>query len=336
MNIATSENSCNEMLRMFHELCKWLGVPLADEKTVWATTMIIFLGIPMDGTLHLLALPLAKIEAAEYQLKLMIEKKEVQVKQIQKLIGLLNFLHKAIFPGRAFTRRMYSKIARIEQDSKFKPHHHIHLDIEFKEDCKMWLSFLTKARNNVTTYCRPFTDLHAATYAVELGFFTDSSVVETLGFGGVCDRNWFWGQWERNFIRKNTPSKAYLELYAVCIGVYIWAERFRNLRLMLHCDNISVVEMINQTASKCKRCMRLIHLIVLKCLEFNFRLYSVYVKSAKNDLADSLSRLQFDRFKKLTENKRMQLHAEPLPKQLWPLSRIWDSEWFNCIDEVSS
>ena len=82
--------------------------------------------------------------------------------------------------------------------------------------------------------------------------------------------------------------------------------------------------------------MRLIHLIVLKCLEFNFRLYSVYVKSAKNDLADSLSRLQFDRFKKLTENKWMQLHAEPLPKQLWPLSRIWDSEWFNCIDEVSS
>ena len=39
-------------------------------------------------------------------------------------------------------------------------------------------------------------DLHAIIYTSEVGFYTDSSAAETLGFGGVCGKAWFWGKWE--------------------------------------------------------------------------------------------------------------------------------------------
>ena len=92
----------------------------------------------------------------------------------------------------------------------------------------------------------------------------------------------------------------------------------------MHCDNIAVVHMINNTTSSCPHCMHLIRLLVLRSLQFNFRLFATYVSTKSNDLADSLSRLQFQRFNKLGGD-RMNKHPETLPSELWPVSKIWNT-----------
>ena len=51
---------CNMMVIRFEELCEYLGVPFASEKTVWATTCIVFLGILLDGERLILSLPVEK------------------------------------------------------------------------------------------------------------------------------------------------------------------------------------------------------------------------------------------------------------------------------------
>ena len=254
LKVATTRTDCEKILTTFHELCGQLGVPLALEKVIWSTTRVVFLGILLDGKLYLLALPAEKIDRAVYLLKLFLSKKKAMVKQIQKLAGLLNFLQKAICPGRAFTRRMYAKISvdMTPEKRKLLLHHHVSLDKEFRSDCLTWLHFLTKSDNEITKFCRPFMDLDKVVKAEDLRFFTDSSACETLGFGGVCQQEWFWGKWEPWYINTNEPSIAYLELYAVCIGLYIWSHKFANLRILLHCDNLSVVAMINKTTSGCK------------------------------------------------------------------------------------
>ena len=114
---------------------------IGERKTVWATIRIVFLGILLDGHFHILALPEEKITKAVYLLKLVLSKKKAMVKQIQKLTGLLNFLPCAIYPGRAFTRWMYAKIAGVTEKNSLKPLHHISLDTEFRQDCYTWLSF---------------------------------------------------------------------------------------------------------------------------------------------------------------------------------------------------
>ena len=77
----------------------------------------------------ILAIPEEKNKAI-YALKKMINKRKATVKELQSLCGYLNFLNKAILPGRAFTRHMYSKYA-VHWDDKpgkkkqLKPYHHI-------------------------------------------------------------------------------------------------------------------------------------------------------------------------------------------------------------------
>ena len=113
LNITLSKEACNLMLQKFHELCSELQVPLAKEKTVWASMLVVFLGILLDGDRKLLALPLEKIDKAIYQLKMLLTKKKITVQDVQSLVGLLNFMGRAVVPGRAFTRRMYAKITSI-------------------------------------------------------------------------------------------------------------------------------------------------------------------------------------------------------------------------------
>ena len=109
--IALAMIDCNEKLSIFLDICKKIGVPIAEEKTEWATVtaLIIFLGILLDGKSLTLSIPLEKRNRAVKMLQFIKDKKKATVKELQVLCGYLNFLCKAIFPGRPFVRRMYAK-----------------------------------------------------------------------------------------------------------------------------------------------------------------------------------------------------------------------------------
>ena len=166
--------------------------------------------------------------------------------------------------------------------------------------------------------------------AKELDLYSDSSANGKLGFGGFFNFRWFFGQWEPGFIKTFKPSIQYLELYAVCMAVFIWIRHFENVRLVLHCDNLSVVGMLNSTTSGCKHCMILLRKLMIKCLEHNTRIFAVHVESSKNYISDSLSRLQFTRFIRLTKNRKPKMDSLPmqLSEELWPLTKIWKSKWY--------
>ena len=77
----------------------------------WADVFMTFLGVLMDGKRHLLAVPEQKITKAINIISRILSKKKATVKELQSMTGLLNFLNRAIVPGRAFTRRMYAKFS---------------------------------------------------------------------------------------------------------------------------------------------------------------------------------------------------------------------------------
>ena len=79
----------------------------------------------------------------------------------------------------------------------------------------------------------------------DLNFYTDASKNKYFGAGGYCDKSWYMVFWDKYFIEKYDPSIGYLELYAVTVAVVLWIERFKNRRVAIFCDNMSVVNMIN-------------------------------------------------------------------------------------------
>ena len=127
------------------------------------------------------------------------------------------------------------------------------------------------------------------------------------------------------------PSIEYLELFAVTAAVLSWIHKFKNKRVILFCDNRSVVDMINNTSSSCKNCMVLIRMIVLKGLIENVRVFARHVEGVKNELADSLSRNKIEYFKELSNHLGRTWDEKPttVPEQLWPISKIWKLEFIS-------
>ena len=173
---------CQLLMDRFREICHKIGVPIAHEKTVEPCRRLVFLGILLLGDLKLLSIPIEKKEKALKMLDCMLSRKKATVKQIERLMRVLNFLTRAIFPGRAFTRRIYVKISKEENNNyKLRSYHHINLDAEFRKDRLVWKQFLE--RRDLTPICRPFMDLSKVLVASELKFFSDASSGESKGFG---------------------------------------------------------------------------------------------------------------------------------------------------------
>ena len=227
----------------------------------------------------------------------MIDNRKATAKQMERLAGFLNFLNRAIVPGRAFTRRMYAKFIGIKE--KLKPHYQITIDREFKEDCKAWITFLTEMME--MTVCRPFIDIENSLNAKELGFFTDALKNFELGFGCLFNDNWCYKQWEQGFIQAHEKLiyMEFLELYALCVGVFTWIDQLTviNKWIIVFCDNLSVVNMINHTTSGSKFCMTLIWKFILKSFKYNLRIFAHHIKGKHNVLSDSLSRLKVNKFR---------------------------------------
>ena len=336
--IQRTKQACNAMVRRFLSLCQYICLPVVLEKTEWATTRITFLGVLLDGERFCLAIPEDKRVQAFHMVMEMKDRKKATVKQLQRLAGLLNFLCKAIHPGRPFIRHMYAKfsktvdlknigglgpLTRKQERLNFLKHfHHVRLDSEFKHDCEVWGTFLT----NQYAVVRPMIDLDANTvHATKLQFFMDASLSEAKGFGCYFAGSWTFGKWEPGFIRHCKPSIAYVELFALVAGILMWQDKLQNCRIQIFCDNQTVRSNVNNLTAGCKNSMYLIRLLTLNNLQFNRRVFVEYIETRKNSVADALSRLQLKRF--FREARKLNDYVQPtpckLPGAIWPISKIW-------------
>ena len=314
---------CNRIMRTFIKVCHEINFPVEEDKTEWAVNILTFLGILLNGRTFTLMVPNNKRWKAINILTKFCSQKKVTVKDVEILTRTLNFLSRAIILGRVFTRHLYSKLEGKTTTSKgvqLKHFHHVYVDKEIKNDCDTWIKFLL----NQTAVNRPFVDLEMETRAEDIQFFTDSSRNPNLGFGCFFGKNrsWTFGRWETRFVQEMQPSIAYLELFALCVGVFCWREELANMTIFLHCDNEAVVNMVNNCSSKCRNCMYLLRMLTLNNLLYNRRVKVIYVSSKNNLLADSLSRQDLKKFF-IRAPRNIWKYLAELPSELWPLSKIW-------------
>ena len=146
--VALLKLMCNNQVKEFLQVCEEIAFPVSLKKTFWASTMLVFLGLLIGTIGQCVCIPVDKIQKAKDLIEsiLMKKSKKVTLNQLQKVCGFLNFLGRCVIPGRAFTRRLY----RYTANDKLKPHHHIKVNVEMREDLKMWLTFLQPP----TAFCR--------------------------------------------------------------------------------------------------------------------------------------------------------------------------------------
>ena len=307
------KTECNKQVMVFLNVCKNIQFPVSLEKTFWACTRLVFLGLMLDTVEQTVSLPREKVNKAMNLIDQFLGSRKVTVFQVQQLCSVLNFMCKCIVPGRTFLHRLYS-IA----PSCLKSHHHVSIKTENKLDLQMWQHFLQYP----AIYKRPFIDMCNLITSEDIGMYSDASASLTKGgFGAFCGANWISQKWDRKFLEACNPSIEYLELYGVAVAVLSWIRLFPNKNLCLYTDNESVKFMINKSSSGCKNCMVLLRLITLECMKCNVRLFALWVDTKTNAKADALSRGDLARFRKIA--KGMNEFPDQVPVSLWPVSKIW-------------
>ena len=246
--------------------------------------------------------------------------RKTTVHELQRLRGFLNFLGRAIVPGRAFTHRMYA----YTKSDTLKSHHHVRVAGELRNNMEMWFSFLSEP----TIFSCPFIDFETTLTAEQTKMFSDASRNFALGFEAICGSSGMFGQWDNEFMKARKPSIEYLELFGVLAGVLTWLHRFHNKRIILFCDNSSMVKMINSTPSSCKQCMILIRQLVLESLKQNTRMFARHLSGKSNYFSDSLSRLDFDTFWRLSDTHNWKFENTPTepPANIWLVSKVWNDQ----------
>jgi hypothetical protein len=287
-----------------------LNIPLNEQKTVLPSTTVLVHGIEVDSINMVARLPTEKLETARNQLITLCHKKKATLKEIQSILGLLNFTCKVIKPGRAFLHRLIDLTIGIT-----KPYHFIKITKEVQSDIRTWLSFLENF-NGTTILTKQLWQ-----NSQQLSLFTDASSLH--GFGIVNGKKWAFGIWDQ--LEKYHIN--ILELYPIVLSVLLWPSELSNKCILFFSDNEAVVQILNSQTCKCHIMMKLVRLFVLQCLSYNILFRLKHIKGKFNTTADLLSRLQ------VMEARRISPHLNHEPVLIphhYKLSQLLSESTSSC------
>ena len=302
-----NSGQCGKLMTIFSQCMQELGVPLAEEKTVGPATILTFLGLEINTQEMVVRLPLQKVQEIMICLNALLHRKRCTLKDMQSLIGMLNFACRAIIPGRPFCRRLINSICGLT-----KPHHHLSLNKGIKQDLRMWKKFFSKF-NGIQVFHDRFWS-----YNEDVQLFSDSAGGSGLGFGIYFAGRWMSEKWPMHWHKSGITSDiTVLELFPIVVSIHTWGEELRNKKICFRSDNMSVCHIINKMTSKSELVMVLIRNLTLKCLQLNIVVKAEHVPGENNAITDALSRFQMDRFRKLAPNA--DLKPCVLDPQLWQI-----------------
>ena len=299
--VGATREECESSMRHFMAMCEAFGIPIATEKTEGPVPTITFLGLEIDAAALRVRVPRTKVVVLQSMLHKFAAKEKLTLRQLQSLIGSLNFVCKAVAPGRAFLRRLIDLTKGVRN-----PNHRIRLTHGARADMQAWSAFLSEF-NGAVMFSHPMWLTNT-----QFQFYTDAA--GSVGFGISFQNKWAQGRWPVEILAKNY-SIAFLELFPIVVGIQLWGTQLANTKVLFWSDNQTVVHVVNALTSKCAHIMKLVRMLVVLCLEHNILFKARYVPGSRNEIADSLSRFQMERFRQLAPGADV-LSSE-LPAHLW-------------------
>ncbi|KAK6181910.1 hypothetical protein SNE40_009688 [Patella caerulea] len=204
---------------------------------------------------------------------------KVTLRELQSLIGLLNYACYVVSPGRAFLRRIIDLTLGLK-----RPHHKRRLTFVAKKDMQAWLEFLKTFNGKAFI----LSDLWKTSESLQ--FYTDSS---NLGFGGIFGHKWFCGVWQGYQLNYHINIR---ELFPIVLALELYAPTLQNSCVKFYSDNLSVVHILNKQTSKDPIIMRLVRRFMVLILKYNIMFKLFHIPGNLNRAADLLSRTQVHLF----------------------------------------
>ena len=264
-------------LAHFIAMCKELGVPISEEKTMGPSQSLVFLGVGLDSVNSTLYLDDSKKAKYISVIDSFVGKERSTRKQWQSLVGTLAFVSQVVQPGRTFMVRISNKMkgrARMIKSPMY-----------IKKDLLAWKHFI---ENDMA---KPF-KMFDSKIVPSVHWYTDAS--GSLGFGAIFGHRWLYGEWEDSWWREQNIML--LELYPIWLALKVWGPLITNYCLLVHTDNQALVAALQKCTTKLLMANALLRDISIDCMRLNIILHAAHISGVDNIKADLLSRLQVKEF----------------------------------------
>ena len=150
--------------------------------------------------------------------------------------------------------------------------------------------------------------------------FTDAA--GTMGCGAWSGSHWFQYLWPPIFAGHSIAVKELLPIVLACI---VWGYIWRHQSVLAHCDNQSVVEVVNSGYSKDGELMHLLRSLFFITANLQISLRAVHIPGADNIGADAISRDNLIRFHLQVPEARPS--PTPLPAAALDLLVLQRPDW---------
>ena len=248
-----------------------LGVQEAREKWVGPTRRLNCVGTLVDAENQRLEVLPERQKQLEIELTTWLSKKSCVLKEIQSLVGKLQFICNVVRPGRLFMSRMLDLL------HKTGKHDRIRISSEFKKDVLWWLKFMPLFNGSGILWM-----LHIKQPDKILA--SDACL---QGMGAVCGREFVKARFPDEWIGQNI---AYLELLAVIVMCKTWSKTLQGKSILIKCDNESICTVFNTGRARDTTLLQLMREMVFVAATGQFEFRTVHVRSKTNILPYLLSR----------------------------------------------
>ncbi|VDH93586.1 Hypothetical predicted protein [Mytilus galloprovincialis] len=201
-----------------------------------------------------------------------LNKDTASLKEVQSLIGKLNFIASCVRPGRIFISRILNFLREFKNEDCI-----LEVSVELKHDLLWWSEFL-EIYNGVSLL-----NLQEWTEPDEY-MASDACLV---GCGGVSNGQFFHCVFPDFIVQQSLHINA-LELLSVIVCLKLWGQRGR--KICIQCDNMVSVQVINQGKSRSRFLQACLREICFICAIKECELRAIHIDGIENRLPDMLSR----------------------------------------------
>ena len=184
-----------------------LKVETSLDKIVTPTTRLEFLGITFDSISMTMEISKEKMREVQQELHTWLLKTTARRREVESLIGKLQFLAKCIRAGQIFLARLIQWIRGMDRRLLYQ------VPLEARKDIAWWARFV-ETYNGVSILWlikEPSTDIILQTDAC------------LKGYGGICGQQYFRGRFP---LKDQSRNIAILEMWAVRVALKIWQKQF--------------------------------------------------------------------------------------------------------------
>ena len=257
----------------------------AESKICEPSQTMIWLGILFNTSEMTMSMPKAKLGDFLKDLQVWDGKIQATKKQMQSIIGSMQFVAKVAPPVRLFLNRMIECMKDMPMSGSHS------LSSGFKQDVKFFLALLPLI-NGVKIMDK---SLLVPKERIKL----DACL---SGCGAWCNDR-FYSRTFPEFILKENHPIAHLEMLNLVIAIKLWAKWWKGHRIEIRCDNMNTCILVMRGKSAdpyMQKCARELYLVAATN---DIDLNVIHTPGMELTVADALSRRHLDKkFDKIVRN----------------------------------